>query len=608
MDKNVKTKCKDVKVKSKKFALVLLTATFLLLTTTCFFQLLPAVTPASATSNDNLLSANIASILALSTDSCTADPANTVVINITPLPTGNTQSNNCQTVGITTNASGGYTLGMHTSDITLQHNPVLTPQQTIPSISATGNNVAVLTSNTWGYAIPKTNNDGNQPNASKLLTTAFITNFDDTYSQETNLASSTSVYRRAPTTSTLFARTNTYSSSTDEYRLYFAANVPAIKTAGIYQTTIVYTGTALDTTPVYPTITVVVPDLASTIAPTSDGLNPGPQFSFYGTNLHTIPAGAITIGGNPCKELTVNSAGTAATCTGPTQGLSAGVKPVSVWGIAQTPTVTYDATNYPTLQSLTGGSGTCQGTATTPVIYRDARDSQLYYVAKLADNKCWMLDNLKYKPNGDTTGTVTPGFTAEQQANTGTYLTVDGTADNTSPNSDVALYIDPIPAVGGYCYNNTNKPAENITKCGLLYNWQTTTAGTAPQTSYFFGQPNAVGSICPANWRLPNGGGTTSVQIGDFAVLETAAGGPGTSQTPPLQPQIDLWWPNGSWRGVFSGYYRAIVELHSAYGWYWSSSVASVSNGSQLRFSSSNVYPGTTTAARYNGLAVRCVL
>jgi len=206
-------------------------------------------TLANAESSDNLLSANIASILALSTDSCTADPANTVTIHITPHPTGNTQSNNCQTVGITTNASGGYTLGMHTSDITLQHNPVLTPQQTIPSISATGNNVAVLTSNTWGYAIPKTNNDGNQPNASKLLTTAFITNFDATYSQETNLASSASRYRRAPTTSTLFAQTNTYSQANDEYRLYFAANVPATKIAGIYQTTITYTGTAIDPPP-----------------------------------------------------------------------------------------------------------------------------------------------------------------------------------------------------------------------------------------------------------------------------------------------------------------------------------------------------------------------
>jgi len=555
----------------------------------------------SADSVETQLNLQIASILAISTDSCAADPANTVIINITPLPTGNTQSNNCQTVGITTNASGGYELSIETSSSTLNHNPVLTPQATIASIGTTP---TALISDTWGFAIPKT-----QTNSVNLVS-SFVTNFDSTYATEVNLPSSSAKYRNVPLSSTKFAETDTYSSSTDNYTLYFAANVPGTKPSGTYQTTIIYTGTAIDLEPIIPTV-AIVPDIASTVSPTGNGtgtsgvLDNGPQFSLYaasGMNFGNDPSNiTVSIGGRFCTNIVVNSVGTAITCSGPTSGMTAGEKKVLVNGLETTATVTYDSTNYPTLQSLTGGSGTCSGTGATPVIYRDARDSQLYYVAKLADNKCWMLDNLKYKPNGDTSGTNQPGFTAEQQVNTGTYLTVDGASNNTSPNLDIAKYFNPI--IHPYCYNSIDKSLENITKCGLFYNFYTATAGTAPQSSHFSGQ-NATGSICPANWRLPTGGPTTS----DFGVLDIAGSGTGATTTPPSQANLDLWWPTGIWRGVFSNYYNSSLTAQGSSGSYWSSSTATNWTGFFLHFYSLNVYPGTTNNARYLGMAVRCVL
>jgi len=579
-------------------------------------------TPANAESIETQLNLQIASILALAVDSCdVSDPNGVTTVNITPNAGGNSQSNQCQNVSISTNASGGYELSIETSSSTLNHNPVLVPQATIASIGTTP---TALTSDTWGLAIPKTNNDGKQPGAANLVA-SFVSDFDATYANETNLPSSTAKYRNVPLSSTKFAETDTYSSATDDYTLYFAANVPATKPSGIYQTTITYTGTAIDLEPPVPV--VIVPDVASTISPCGDGtgssgvLDNGPQFSLAAvSDIDFGSSPTVTIGGKACTDVIVNSAGTAITCSGPTSGMSAGEKKVLVNGQETTAVVTYDSTNYPTLQSLTGGSGTCLGTGATPVIYRDARDSQLYYVAKLADGKCWMLDNLKYKPNGDTSGTNQPGFIAQQVANTGVtnLLTVDGTdvgtTDQTTDNLDVGKYIDPISVA--YCYGNINISPENITKCGLLYNFYTANAGTLAYTDITNGIQSA-GSICPANWRLPTAtstttgpGNGTSYNYGDFAVLN-ASMNQGALTTPGFTTGTtgfyENWHPTGPWRGVFGGVYITDFVNQGASGNYWASSLGTAAGGRRMGFNSSIVYPGNGIYDRYNGYAVRCV-
>jgi len=227
----------------------------------------------------------------------------------------------------------------------------------------------------------------------------------------------------------------------------------------------------------------------------------------------------------------------------------------------------------------------------------------------MQDNKCWMLDNLRYKPNGDTTGTATAtGFSAVQLANTGTYLSTDGTQPSTimvDTKNDAAKYIDPIIYTSGsYCRDNTNKSPENITKCGLLYNFYTTNAGTIPYNQATAGSTGA-GSICPSGWHLPTGYNAS----GDFATLDVAAGSTyATSSTPPQTTQLALWWHNGAWRGLLSGYYGNNFYSQGTSGYYWSSSVQGMVYGYYLYFHSASVYPGTTNGNRYYGSAVRCVL
>jgi uncharacterized protein (TIGR02145 family) len=355
------------------------------------------------------------------------------------------------------------------------------------------------------------------------------------------------------------------------------------------------------------TVTAIVPSIASTITPSGNGSGSnGPQFSIAGTNLgSTSNPPTVTIGGKACTEITVNDAGTALTCSGPTTGLVTGNQAVVVTNNGQNSNndqvVAYNSISYPTLQSLTGA--TC---STTPTIYRDSRDSQLYYIAKLQDNKCWMLDNLKYKPNGDSSGTVTPGFSAAQVANTGltNTLNVDGTpAPGTDyDNFNAAKYIDPIASKAGsnYCQTNTNKPTYNITKCGLLYNFYTATAGVNNTVT----SGEVTSSICPTNWHLPTGRNTS----GDFGVLDAAyPPGVGDYHSGNLAAQ-NLWLYSGVFAGVLSGSYSSNLVEQGISGHFWSSSVDSALRSHKLYFYSSLVEPNAHLGYRDEGDGVRCVI
>ena len=415
----------------------------------------------------------------------------------------------------------------------------------------------------------------------------------------------------------------------DSYSVNLAAAIPSNLSPGQYEAIVSYEIESIPPVPAPLAVTLskatnIVPNFASTIAPTGNGSGTnGPQFSIRGSDFGVNPT--VTIGGQPCTDVVVNSAGIAITCAGPVSGITDGEKRVVINGtdMGNDATVWYTSYGFPTLQSLTA-SGTCIGTSITPVIYRDARDSQLYYVAKLQDNKCWMLDNLRYKPNGDTSGTAAAGFSATQQADTGTYLTNNGTnsPDSNDPNIDAALYVDPIAnttETADYCRSpsgTNNMPAENISKCGLLYNFYTANAGTLLYSNTTNGT-QSTGSICPANWRLPTAkstttgpGNGTSYNYADFAILNASMNA-GIFTTPGVGTNFHAGWqPTGPWRGVFSEFYGTDFGTNDI-SVYWSSTVGSTPayGGSLILYPNSpTVYPGNANYYRYLGFAVRCAL
>ena len=234
----------------------------------------------------------------------------------------------------------------------------------------------------------------------------------------------------------------------------------------------------------------------------------------------------------------------------------------------------YDGSNTAAIRSLTDSRG---GTTRT------------YEVAKLADNKCWMLTNLKL---GSTTGTTT---LTPSDSNIATNFTLPQLTTTDAADYDNPRAYGPVPGDTG----------AGATNYGYLYNFPAATAGES-RTSFPATGGNASYSICPANWRLPTGGATTS----DFGQLDIAFGGTG-NYAGSGQANIARWQYAGPFKGVFAGFWwggsfngqgdAGVVWSRSAYP--SDAYVAFTAN-----FSSGGVYPGVLDDYRGYGIGVRCLL
>ena len=235
-------------------------------------------------------------------------------------------------------------------------------------------------------------------------------------------------------------------------------------------------------------------------------------------------------------------------------------------------TTIYDGTNEDAILTLADNRGT------TPADYRT------YRIAKLADNKCWMLDNLKL---GSTSGTTT---LTSADSNVSSNFTLPQVQTGGSASYDTPTVSGPVPGDTG----------SGATNYGYLYNWSAATAGET-RTSITTG--NAAHSICARGWRLPTGG-----TGGDFAQLDQAFGGAGTSSTSG-EPNIAQWQHTGPFKGVFAGYWSMSLYEQGSSGVLWSSAADPVwsTNAFYVYLDASEVYLGDING-RANGLGVRCLL
>ena len=230
----------------------------------------------------------------------------------------------------------------------------------------------------------------------------------------------------------------------------------------------------------------------------------------------------------------------------------------------------------------------------------DARDNKTYWVQKLADNKCWMLTNLAYAGGGTNTynDTIPTGDgsngTLHGPDNSGSYTytlakyyvhtNANPTTNPTQPSTDTTGGGSGAGRQYGYLYNfcaamgaQNNPSGVNTAAC----------SGSSTPT------PNTTISICPANWRLPTGQATT----GDFTLLNNAVNGGLTNTDAGLRSE---------WLAQGSGYWASGFYHQGSYGYYWSSSQASATNGRNLGFYSSYVNPSGNDD-KLSGFAVRCV-
>ena len=232
----------------------------------------------------------------------------------------------------------------------------------------------------------------------------------------------------------------------------------------------------------------------------------------------------------------------------------------------------YNGTNEDAILTLQDNRGA------TPADYRT------YQVAKLADNKCWMLDNLKL---GSTTGTTT---LTSADSNVASNFTLPQVGGNNTLDYDNPRAYGPVPGDTG----------NGATNYGYLYNWSAATAG---ETQASITSGNAAHSICARGWRLPTGG-----TGGDFAQLDQAFGGSGTGSWSG-EANIAQWQHNGPFKGVFAGGWWGDFRYQGGWGYLWSSSAFPGLSGLAFgaSFDAGSVRPGYD-GGRIGGVGVRCLL
>ena len=508
---------------------------------------------------------------------------------VTPTPDGTLASDE-MAIQVSTDNTTGYTLALSLAGAETSLNDPAGGGK-IQSSIADINSPATLSVNTWGwYPDSLANNTGN-------LFSALPSNSDPYELKKTSSATSGS------------GETTTIS---------FGVNVDTTLPAGSYTNTIVISA-----------VTNYVPQPILDVYPTTGWA--GDTITLY-SNGGFVNVQSVTIGGTDCTSIDVKSADEL-TCTLPDKAETDTTSDtdngydiqVNVVGgqmenhnftiryfnpnRTETASVSNTQITNTNMSSFTGVD--CGSLSVGDIVsLTDERNGQTYRIKKMQDNKCWMVDNMKYLGEGITISNVdnTTGITYNNTD--GERNTVDGTDTQSTANSDKAFYNNPMS--NSYCYGDSIQ--SSYTKCGYLYNWYAATAGTGTYATSTNGT-NVSGSICPTGWRLPSGssdgstatGNGTSSTAADFPVLNASMNAGSLTTGSTSSSYYAGWQFTGAWSGVFSGNWYSGFNFQGSLGYYWSSTAYSSTYARDLYFGSSGVYPGGSNY-KYNGFAIRCVM
>ncbi|MBR3322045.1 hypothetical protein IKG05_00150 [Candidatus Saccharibacteria bacterium] len=130
----------------------------------------------------------------------------------------------------------------------------------------------------------------------------------------------------------------------------------------------------------------------------------------------------------------------------------------------------------------------------------DTRDNEVYWVGKLKDERCWLLDNLRLGSN-DHTIELTPQDTNIEAA----WTLPKGVTSNFNSWTNAKINAT-------YKYNTDVVSYGTASgKIGVYYNYCAASGGTYCYDGSS-GMGNAGHDICPFNWRMPTGGTSSEYQ------------------------------------------------------------------------------------------------
>ena len=520
--------------------------------------------------NSNHVSAT-ASTLTLTIDSATISTA------VAPTSsTGTFKKATASTLTASTNNATGYTLSIsaptsagsdydkliNTTDNTAKLNSISSPttEEQYKALNATSYN------NTWGYLPSKYCSDGTS----------------------TSCATNTSFLPAPTTTGDILDQTTSANSTANSYTIGMGTRIDSSTKTGSYTNSFVVklVANAIPYTIIYDDN--VVSNMPTDISSTT------PDSTVNIASNTPVRAGYAFLGW--CTVVPTNNNGTDL-CTGGTT-----YQPSAALTIDQTGT----GNNFHlyamwkeldnTLQGFAAGkaSTTCSAMSTGDTItLTDSRDNQDYKVAKLADGKCWMVENLNLAG-----GTV---LDADKTGNT-IVLPASSTSGFNTDNYS-------------YVYNSGNKTdcgaSGQNTPCYSYYSWDAATLGSGRTIATE--NTDAPQSICPKGWRLPTSRTTSASNwqtAGDFYVLAHQYGLDSTTSTSESDNGFYTQaGPGTTPNFLLAGdYYRGSFYGGGSGGRYWSStSFSSTSSARYLYFVSSSV-DSAYYYYRYSGFSVRCLL
>ena len=291
----------------------------------------------------------------------------------------------------------------------------------------------------------------------------------------------------------------------------------------------------------------------------------------------------------------------------------------------------------PVLYDSDTGSLTADLTSVTALT--DLRDNQTYAVARLADGKCWMIENLRL--SSDFTRSESFASLSQGYGQSHLYGNFIGLADSESTNyantaasnsiygingPTVSIGEDDYPKYRIPRYNNnnivnydSNPNTGNASYIGYgnYYNWAAAMASTKYYTSGYINNGNekdqsniAETSLCPSGWRLPYGSDVRgNTYDGELALLDVAMGGNGVSGSinNKTNTSMSYYWrlfPNNL---VYSGSLNgSSINSRGGGGYLWTTTAFDYDTSRGLSINDSHLNPGITPYDKYVGFSIRC--
>ncbi len=299
------------------------------------------------------------------------------------------------------------------------------------------------------------------------------------------------------------------------------------------------------------------------------------------------------------------------------------------------------------LQNWTGCSSMNIGDVTA---LTDQRDNDTYAVAKLADGKCWMIENLRLDYDADFTESLSQGF--GKSTTYGNFIGLakpetagfTGAISATEPNTANSIYYSgtqsgtatininttnfPVYRIPRYCNDNTNTDTatnpnttvanmtgtdQNVYSYGNYYTWSAALANTI-----YYDSPTATDadgktsetvntSLCPTGWRLPYGRKTGSGNTpGGFYYLNYKINNDSNVTNSTASTNLRAYPNNFLYSGEATD--DPLLNDKGGYGYYWSSTAYGINNSYYAYLhGSSGVSPGNSTSDKTHGYPIRCL-